>query len=160
MATASGRVAATHEVREPDAHYLSQPALVGTLVDSCILIDVLADDPTWADWSLNQLDVLGQQAPLVINPIILAEISPRFETANDLEAALSGLPLVRAALPWDAAFLAGQAFKIYRQSMGAKSSPMPDFYIGAHALVSHLQLLTRDAVRYKTYFPKLTVIAP
>lgn len=159
-ATASACGAPTHEVREPDARYLSQPALVGTLVDSCILIDVLADDPTWADWSLDQLDVLGQRAPLVINPIILAEISPRFETANDLEAALAGLPLVRAALPWDAAFLAGQAFKIYRQAMGAKTSPMPDFYIGAHALVSNFQLLTRDSARYRSYFPKLTIVAP
>ena len=149
-----------HAVRNPDASYLRQPALVGTLVDSCILIDVLADDPKWADWSLNQLDLLGQRAPLIINPIILAEISPRFETANDLEAALAGLPLVREALPWDAAFLAGQAFKIYRQATGTKTSPMPDFYIGAHALVNHLQLLTRDAARYQSYFPKLPLVAP
>lgn len=148
------------EVREPDARYLRQPALVGTLVDSCILIDVLADDPKWADWSLDQLERLGQRAPLIINPIILAEVSPRFETANDLEAALAGLPLVREALPWDAAFLAGQDFKIYRKTLGSKTSPMPDFYIGAHALVNRLQLLTRDAVRYQTYFPKLAVIAP
>lgn len=149
-----------YEVREPDARYLNQPELIGTLVDSCILIDVLADDPTWADWSIDQLERCGQRAPLIINPIILAEISPRFETANDLEAALAGLPLVREALPWDAAFLAGQAFKIYRKSLGTKTSPMPDFYIGAHALVSRLQLLTRDASRYQNYFPKLTVVAP
>ena len=158
--TGTSATAAVHEVREPDARYLRQPALIGTLVDSCILIDVLADDPRWADWSLNQLDLLGQRAPLIINPIILAEVSPRFETANDLEAALAGLPLVREALPWDAAFLAGQAFKIYRQAMGAKTSPMPDFYIGAHALVNRLQLLTRDAVRYRSYFPKLPLVAP
>ncbi len=87
------------------------PSLKGTLVDSCILIDVLADDAKWADWSLGQLDVCSQRAPLVINPLILAEISPRFETARDLEAALAALPLVRAALPWDAAFLAGHALK-------------------------------------------------
>ena len=148
------------EVREPDARYLKKPELIGTLVDSCILIDVLADDPKWADWSIDQLERWGQRAPLIINPIILAEISPRFETANDLEAALAGLPLVREALPWDAAFLAGQAFKIYRKALGTKTSPMPDFYIGAHALVSRLQLLTRDAVRYQSYFPKLTVVAP
>ena len=149
-----------HEVREPDTRYLSRAAPLGTLVDSCILIDVLADDPQWADWSLAQLDALGMQGPLLINPIILAEISPRFETARDLETALAGLPLVRAALPWDAAFLAGQAFKIYRQSVGGKTSPMPDFYIGAHALVSGLQLLTRDAARYRSYFPKLPLVAP
>ena len=148
------------QVREPDARYLRNPSITGTLVDSCILIDVLADDPKWADWSLDQLDQCGSMAPLVINPLILAELSPRFERAADLEAALAGLPLVRQALPWDAAFLAGQAFKIYRQALGAKTSPMPDFYIGAHALVNGLQLLTRDAVRYRSYFPKLPIISP
>ena len=148
------------QVREPDARYLRNPSIAGTLVDSCILIDVLANDSKWADWSLDQLDQCGSIAPLVINPLILAELSPRFERAADLEAALAGLPLVRQALPWDAAFLAGQAFKIYRQALGAKTSPMPDFYIGAHALVNGLQLLTRDAVRYRSYFPKLPIISP
>ncbi len=132
----------------------------GTLVDSGILIDVLADDPQWADWSLEQLDRCARQAPLFINPLILAEVSPRFERVADLEAALSGLPLVHQALPWDAAFLAGQAFKVYRQSLGAKTSPMPDFYIGAHALVGGLQLLTRDATRYRSYFPTLPLVNP
>ncbi len=134
--------------------------LAPTLVDSCVLIDVLANDPDWADWSLDQLDALGQQAPLVINPIILAEISPRFERAADLEAALSQLPIKREALPWDAAYLAGQAFKLYRTAKGTKRSPMPDFYIGAHALVGNMRLLTRDAVRFQTYFPKLHIIFP
>lgn len=147
-------------MREPDARYLGKPAVTGTLVDSCILIDVLANDPQWADWSIDRLDQCGQQAPLIINPLILAEISPRFERAADLEAALATLPLVREALPWDAAFLAGQAFKVYRQAAGAKSSPMPDFYIGAHALVNGLQLLTRDAARYKSYFPRLQMVTP
>lgn len=125
-----------------------------------MLIDVFANDPQWADWSIDQLDRLGRHAPLVINPIILAEVSPRFERARDLEAALASLPLVREALPWDAAFLAGQAFKIYRLAKGAQTSPMPDFYIGAHALVHKLQLLTRDAARYRNYFPKLEIVAP
>ena len=142
---------------EPDARYLTAPA---TLVDSCVLIDVLADDPRWADWSLDQLDLLGAQAPLVINPLILAEISPRFERAADLEAALSVLPLKREALPWDAAFLAGQAFRAYRTKRGNKTSPLPDFYIGAHALLGGMRLLTRDAARYASYFPKLELIAP
>jgi predicted nucleic acid-binding protein len=97
---------------------------------------------------------------LVINPLILAELSPRFERASDLEAALAGLPLVREALPWDAAFLAGQALKVYRQAQGNKTSPMPNFYIGAHALVGNLRLLTRDAARYRSYFPNLAVVAP
>jgi predicted nucleic acid-binding protein len=131
-----------------------------TLVDSCVLIDVLADDPHWATWSLDQLEACAALAPLVINPLILAEISPRFERASDLEAALAGLPLVREALPWDAAFLAGQAFKVYRQAQGSKTSPMPDFYIGAHALVGQMQLLTRDAARYRNYFPTLQLVAP
>lgn len=143
--------------REPSARYLASSA---TLVDSCVLIDVLADDPKWAEWSLDQLDRLGTQAPLVINPLILAEISPRFERAADLEAALAVLPLKREALPWDAAFLAGQAFKAYRAQRGNKTSPLPDFYIGAHALVGGMRLLTRDAARYASYFPKLTLVAP
>jgi predicted nucleic acid-binding protein len=145
-----------NEVREPDARFL-MPA---TLVDSCVLIDVLADDPTWADWSIQKLEALGGQAPLVINPLILAEISPRFARASDLEAALDILPLQKQALPWDAAFLAGQAFKVYRQAKGMQRSPMPDFYIGAHALLSGMRLLTRDAKRYRTYFPKLHVVCP
>jgi len=148
------------EVREPSARYLQPQAPRSTLVDSCVLIDVLADDSKWADWSLSQLERCGNQGPLLINPIILAEISPRFECADDLEAALSGLPLLREALPWDAAFLAGQAFKAYRQLQGTKTSPMPDFYIGAHALVSNLQLLTRDGSRYRTYFPRLELVVP
>ena len=144
------------KAKEPDARYLLTP----TLVDSCVLIDVLADDAQWAEWSLEKLDLLGQQAPLVINPLILAEISPRFDRAADLEAALAQLPIKREALPWDAAYLAGQAFKIYRTASGAKRSPMPDFYIGAHALVGNMRLLTRDAVRFQTYFPKLNIISP
>lgn len=147
-------------VREPQARYLKTPATHGTLVDSCVLIDVLADDAQWADWSIEQLEHCARHGPLVINPLILAEISPRFETAADLEQALNGLPLQRQALPWDAAFLAGQAFKLYRQQRGAKTSPMPDFYIGAHAWVGQLQLLTRDAARYQRYFPKLALRAP
>ncbi len=147
-------------VREADARYLVNALPRGTLVDSCVLIDVLADDPAWADWSLDQLERCAALGPLLINPLILAEISPRFERASDLEVALAGLPLVKAALPWDAAFLAGQAFKVYRQSQGLKTSPMPDFYIGAHALVGQLQLLTRDAARYRSYFPTLALVAP
>ena len=145
-----------HTAQEPSARYIVAP----TLVDSCILIDVLADDPHWAEWSITQLEQLAAQAPLVINPLILAEISPRFERATDLETALAALPLVRQPLPWDAAFLAGQAFKVYRQQKGVKTSPMPDFYIGAHALVSGMRLLTRDATRYASYFPTLQVVSP
>ncbi|MDD5028127.1 MAG: type II toxin-antitoxin system VapC family toxin [Rhodoferax sp.] len=147
-------------VHEPSARYLLPAIPAATLVDSCVLIDVLADDPRWADWSLEQLERCAQQGPLVINPIILAEVSPRFERAADLEAALAGLPLLREPLPWDAAFLAGQAFKVYRQLPGRKTSPMPDFYIGAHALVNGWQLLTRDRARYGSYFARLMLVAP
>jgi len=146
--------------RESSARHLRPALPVATLVDSCVLIDVLADDPQWADWSLTQLERCSERGPLVINPIILAEISPRFACAADLEAALTDMPLVREALPWDAAFLAGQAFKVYRQLQGNKTSPMPDFYIGAHALVGQFQLLTRDSARYRSYFPRLTLVAP
>lgn len=135
-----------------------------TLVDTNVLIDVLADDPKWADWSLDQLERCGNKAALVINPLILAELSPRFARAADLEAALAMLPLKREPLPWDAAFLAGQAFKLYRSAKGSASSrarsPLPDFYIGSHAMVRGMRLLTRDASRYRSYFPKLDIIAP
>ncbi|RZL67202.1 MAG: type II toxin-antitoxin system VapC family toxin [Variovorax sp.] len=155
-------MASSPRAREPSARYLSPTA--PTLVDSNVLIDVLADDPLWAEWSLDQLDTLGQQAALVINPLILAELSPRFERAADLEAALAVLPLKREPLPWDAAFLAGQAFRAYRSQPGAQPgrarSPLPDFYIGAHALVNGLRLLTRDAKRYRSYYPKLDIISP
>ena len=148
-------------VAEPDARFLVAPA---TLVDSNVLIDVLADDPQWADWSIEQLAHLGDQAALVINPLILAELSPRFERASELESALAALPLRRDPLPWDAAFLAGQAFRAYRSAPGSQAgrvrSPLPDFYIGAHALVSGLRLLTRDAKRYRNYYPRLEIISP
>lgn len=152
-----GKALPASRAREPGARYFAAPA---TLVDSCVLIDVLADDPKWADWSLDQLDLLGNQAPLVVNPLILAEISPRFERAADLESALAALPLRRENLPWDAAFLAGQAFKAYRGKRGGKTSPLPDFFIGAHALVAGMRLLTRDTARYAGYFPKLTLVSP
>lgn len=131
-----------------------------TLVDSCVLIDVLADDAQWASWSLDRLEAQAALGPLVINPLILAELAARYERAADLEAALAGLPLLREPLPWDAAFLAGQAFRVYRLAAGVKTSPMPDFYIGAHALVRGMCLLTRDVRRYRNYFPKLDIVGP
>lgn len=154
MSGTSGRVA------EPDPRYLREGGLSGTLVDTCVLIDVFADDPHWADWSIEQLERCADAGPLFINPIILAELSPRFETAADLEATLAGLPLQRAQLPWDAAFLAGQAFKLYRRDQGQRSAPLPDFYIGAHAWLQGMQLLTRDAKRFRRHFPRLPLITP
>lgn len=155
-------MAERRSAREPSSP--AYGAAPSTLVDSNVPIDVLADDSRWADWSLDQLDRRGHAAPLVINPLILAELSPRFERANELEQALAGLPLKREALPWDAAFLAGQACKLYRggrgRRVGRARSPLPDFYIGAHALVRGMRLLTRDAMRYRSYFPKLAILAP
>ncbi len=148
---------ATPAVSEPVVRYSAPTA---TLVDSCVLIDVLADDARWAEWSLNQLDRMSAVGPLVINPLILAELAARYERAADLEAALAGLPLLREPLPWDAAFLAGQAFRVYRLAAGVKTSPMPDFYIGAHALVRDMRLLTRDVRRYRSYFPRLEIVGP
>lgn len=97
---------------------------------------------------------------LAINPLIYAELANSFQSADDLDNYLDPDDYARLALPWNAAFLAGRAFKAYRQKGGNKTSPLPDFYIGAHALVEGLTLLTRDASRYKTYFPKLKLIAP
>ena len=131
-----------------------------TLVDSNILIDVFDQASEWHDWSAAMLAQVASRGPLVINPLILAELAARYERAADLEAALAGLPLAREPLPWDAAFLAGQAFRVYRLAAGAKTSPMPDFYIGAHALVCGMRLLTRDVRRYRNYFPRLDIVGP
>jgi predicted nucleic acid-binding protein len=132
----------------------------GTLVDSNILFDVLSDDGEWADWSAAMLAEAGNRGPVVINPIIFAEVSVRYDRVEDVEEALPRDYFVRAPLPWDAGFLAAKCFVKYRQGGGTRRSPLPDFYIGAHAAVSGLTLLTRDPKRYRAYFPKLTLIAP
>ncbi len=155
--------AATHlTVREPDARFLDRPEAPAspTLVDSNIWLDILTQDPTWYEWSVGQLDALGQHADLIINPIIAAEISPQYRTAAEFEHVLGLLPCKREALPWDAAYFAGQAFKAYRTRMGEKRSPLPDFYVGAHATIRGYRLLTRDDARYRTYFPRLNVVSP
>lgn len=132
----------------------------GTLVDSNILFDILSDDQEWMDWSAAMLAEAGNRGPVVINPIIFAEVSVRYDRIEDVEAALPRDYFVRAALPWDAGFLAAKCFVKYRQRGGTRRSPLPDFYIGAHAAVSGLTLLTRDPRRYQRYFPTLTLIAP
>jgi predicted nucleic acid-binding protein len=131
-----------------------------TLIDSNVLLDVLTEDPRWLDWSIGALAVAAESGPLVINPVIYAEVSIRFSRIEDLEAALPQQDFNRVAVPWEAAFLAGKAFVSYRRKGGARSSPLPDFFIGAHAAVAGLALLTRDAARYRTYFPSVPVIAP
>jgi predicted nucleic acid-binding protein len=130
------------------------------LVDSNVLIDLLENDPNWADWSETQLTPLVEAGLAVINPIIYAEVAADFATIEALNAAIQPFKLQREPLPWDAAFLASQAFKLYRRRGGARSSPLPDFYIGAHASLAGYVLLTRDARRYREYFPKLKIIEP
>ena len=132
----------------------------GVLVDSNVLLDVLTEDPDWLHWSSEALARSADTAELLLNPIVYAEVSVGFDRVEDLEDALPSDVFVRSPLPWDAAFLAGKCFQAYRRRGGAKRSPLPDFYIGAHAAVAELSLLTRDPARYRTYFPKLPLIAP
>jgi predicted nucleic acid-binding protein len=132
----------------------------GVLVDSNVFLDVLTEDPEWFEWSSGQLATCGDSHLLAINPIIYAEVSVGFGTIEELEQVLAPDLFARLPLPWEAAFLAGKCFLEYRQRKGARRSPLPDFYIGAHAAVAGLTLLTRDATRYRTYFPKLPLISP
>ncbi len=134
--------------------------MAGVLVDSNVLLDVLSEDPQWFDWSSNALAQSAESAPLVINPIIYAEVSIRFARIEELDEALPTELFRREPLPWAAGFLAGKCFQAYRQRGGAKRSPLPDFFIGAHAAINELTLLTRDAARYRTYFPRLNILAP
>lgn len=132
----------------------------GTLVDSNVLLDVLTEDETWLEWSTEALSAAAEAGPLLINPIIYAELSIRFTRIEDLDDALPPQDYRRAALPWEAAFLAGKAFVKYRRLGGTRSSTLPDFFIGAHAAVADLDLVTRDSARYYTYFPTVRVTAP
>ncbi|MCL4810557.1 MAG: type II toxin-antitoxin system VapC family toxin, partial [Thermoanaerobaculia bacterium] len=127
----------------------------GFLVDSNVLLDVLTEDPSWYEWSSSALARCAEEGPLAINPLVYAEVSIGFERIEDLDEALDSAGFQRLALPWEAAFLAGKCFLRYRRRGGVRSSTLPDFYIGAHALVEGRTLLTRDAARYRTYFPRL-----
>jgi predicted nucleic acid-binding protein len=131
-----------------------------TLVDSNVIIDVVSEDAEWFDWSAAMLGAAAQNGRLVINPIIYAEVSCGFERIEDLDDALPQEYFVREALPWAAGFLAARAFLKYRRTGGARRSPLSDFYIGAHAALAGYTLLTRDAARYRTYYPKLRVVSP
>lgn len=134
--------------------------MTATLVDSNVLIDVFSRDASWADWSSEALARLGSDGPLVINAVIYAEISHRYSSKELLDHALPEDEFMRENIPWAAAFLAGKAFSDYRQRGGHRRSPLPDFFIGAHAAVAGLRLLTRDASRYRTYFPTVELIVP
>jgi len=130
------------------------------MVDSNVLLDVLTEDPAWFEWSSRSLQECAQDHILVINPIIYAEVSIGFDRIEDLDAALPERMVERRPIPLEAAFLAGKCFLKYRERGGEKRSTLPDFFIGAHASVEKMALLTRDASRYRTYFPKLRLISP
>ena len=134
--------------------------MTATLVDSNVILDVLTEDAEWADWSAAALAARADAGPLVVNPLVYAEVAARFDRIEDLEQALPSGYFERRPLPWEAAFLAGRTFVRYRRRGGQRRSPLPDFYIGAHALTDGMTLLTRDARRYRSYFPALRIIAP
>lgn len=133
---------------------------VATLVDSNVLLDLMTDDPQWSAWSATALETAANTGPVVINPIVYAEVSVRFSRIEDLDDALPAEDFVRAPLPWSAAFLAAKCSVDYRRRGGSRNAPLPDFFIGAHAAVSRFRLLTRDAGRYRTYFPTVELITP
>ena len=130
------------------------------LVDTSVLLDVLTDDPEWGIWSSEALSELSEVARLAINPIIFAEVSVRMPRIEDANAALPRDRFIREQIPYEAAFLAGKAYLLYRQRKGPRQSLLPDFLIGAHAAIAGYRLLTRDAGRFRSYFPQLDVIAP
>jgi predicted nucleic acid-binding protein len=141
---------------------MSKPVAIrpATLVDSCVLLDIITGDDQWADWSATQLAAAMDAGRVVINPLIYAEVSVSYQTLEELDELLPVTDYEREALPYPAGFAAGKAFVRYRRHGGDKRSPMPDFYIGAHAALAGYRLLTRDAARYRTYFPTIDVIAP
>lgn len=134
--------------------------MTAVLVDSNVLLDVATRDPRWREWSRETLRRLQDETVLVINAIIYAEVSVSFEDIEQLDAAVPTTLYRRENVPYAAGFLAGKAFRAYRRRGGERRSPMPDFYIGAHAAVAGYRLLTRDAARYRTYFPTVPLIAP
>ena len=134
--------------------------MTDVLVDSNVLLDVLTEDPVWFDWSSAALEEHAESAVLMINPIIYAEVSVRFDRIEALDEALPTDVFRREPLPLEAGFLAGKCFLRYRKSGGARRSPLPDFYVGAHAAVRGATLQTRVASRYRSYFPTLRLVAP
>lgn len=131
-----------------------------TLVDSNVILDVVTEDPEWMEWSAAMLEDAVEHGAVAINPIVYAEVSVRFDRIEDVEDAVPRDYFRREPIPWEASFLAARCFTRYRRRGGARRSPLPDFFIGAHAAVAGMTLLTRDARRYRTYFPKLKIVAP
>jgi len=134
--------------------------MTAVLVDANVLLDVMTEDARWLAWSAEAIGRAADRYRLVINPVIYSEVSLRYSRIEDLDAALPKTMFDREPIPYEAAFLAGKAFFTYRRRGGTKSLPLPDFFIGAHAAVAGYSLMTRDAARYRTYFPKLSLIAP
>ena len=130
------------------------------LVDTNVILDVVENDPVWADWSQAQLDAASLKYTLIINPVIYAELSIAYQQIEELEAMLKAAALRVEPIPREALFLAGRVFLNYRKRKGTKSGVLPDFFIGAHAAIAGLPLLTRDTDRYQSYFPALELIAP
>jgi predicted nucleic acid-binding protein len=132
----------------------------GVLVDSNIVLDVLLEDPQWADWSESKLDEYDQLGILYINSIVYSEISIGFKRIEDLESAIAKAGLQILEIPKEALFLAGKAYLKYKKRKGTKRTPLPDFFIGAQAAVQNLDLITRDVFRYQSYFPTVKLITP
>jgi predicted nucleic acid-binding protein len=130
------------------------------LVDTNVLLDVLQEDPKWAQWSQSQLEAASLTDRLAINAVIYSELSIAFERIEELEAVISEASLTVESIPREALFLAGKAFLNYRRRQGSKQAVLPDFYIGAHAAVSGYPIMTRDITRYRSYFPTVRLIAP
>ena len=131
-----------------------------TLVDANVLIDLFMDDPVWSPWSLSRLRECFARGPLLINDVIYAECSTRFESVADFEAALATASVSLQRIPREALFFAGKAYRQYRRDGGQRSGVLSDFFIGAHAFVERIPLLTRDTQRYRTYFPSVVLISP
>jgi len=134
--------------------------MTAILIDSNVQLDLMTENRRWFSWSAAAVERAADSSRLVINAIIYAEVSMRYSRIEDLDAALPKTMLEREAIPYEAAFLAGKSFLAYRRRGGTKSSPLPDFFIGAHAAIAGYRLLTRDAARYRTYFPRLPLITP
>ncbi len=130
------------------------------LVDSSALLDILTADPVWAEWSIRELEKAWADGTVFIDPIVYSEISIRFSRIEDLEAAIAESGLAWSEIPREALFLAGKAFLSYRKAGGTKTQPLPDFFIGAHAAVSDMVLITRDPEKVRSYFPRLRITSP
>lgn len=130
------------------------------MIDSCVLLDIITNDPHWYPWSSAALEKWGESNELVLNPIIYSEISVSFEHIEELERVIPATVFKRLQLPWEAAFLAGKAFLRYRKHQGRRGSPLPDFFIGAHSTILGIPLMTRDTNRFRFYFPELKLITP